>query len=289
MITRVPGWSWDVRGGVVTLAPLDGGPALGSIRYRERIAPLRTVAEILDHKDDGTAGPVELGAVEPLTTLEGEYGAAIDVRSARGQYTLGVVYGDDWYAEIVGLTAVPEQFARFARQVRDLVRNDRLALGPVRRRRFEYRAPRGWHGHTRLPQFVTWFPPDHPANPTSITVYPALPASPDMELGFHALYVGPPAPAEVVRERTPRAELLAGGLAGLVWELDVIDEARRPLVRRVVILRDDRFVYPLYLDAPADGLAPGLAAFEEVLASIRPLPRPGVHAAGGNDLFAHWT
>src|SRR5512138_699796 len=77
MIKPIPGWSWEEsdEGTAVTLRP-QGQPDAGTIRYFERVRPLRAPAEI------ARSVPLPQGAFlrhvsepETMITAEGEYGA----------------------------------------------------------------------------------------------------------------------------------------------------------------------------------------------------------------------
>ena len=279
MIARLPGWSWDVRGGGVTLVPPEGRRA-GAVRYVERLRPLRPVDAILRDKAGDTPG-VTFGPIEPVVTAEGEYAAVVDVHGTMNgapvQRTMGYVFADDWYSEVAVLALQPDQFARFAKIGRDVVRQVRLMLG-VRRRRYVYRPPAGWHGYERLPQFVSWFSPRYPADPTSITVYPAIPVAPGQEVHFGMLPIGPPVSAEVIDELAPPSEARTAKLFGAAWDLDIHDEHRRRLARRVVLVRDQRYLYTAYLDAAMGELAARAPLLDELLASIEPIPTPALGA-----------
>jgi hypothetical protein len=285
MITRVPGWSWEVAEGGVTLHPIDVGPAAGSIRYRERIAPLRSLDAIVGSHVEAAQVPLERAETETLVTDEGEYAAVVTLRDrARDvQLALGIVFADDWYAEVAGVARHRDHFVRFAEQVRALVRGDRLALG-IRRRVAEHAPPPGWLASEPLPQFMTWSAPD---GETSITVYPALPTTAALDAGFAAIYVGPPAAAQIVGELVPRTAVQTRDLAGFSWELDVRDAQRRVLARRVILLRDDRYLYVCYLDTPHAKLAAHRPVVDALATSIRPLPRP--RQGSDTAAFDHWA
>lgn len=265
------------RGGGVTMTPPDGGAV---IRYRERLRPLMSVAAILDERaTDKSFRVTSVRAVEPLVTSEGEYAAIVDVGGAAPmpvERTLGFVFGDDWYSEVTGTAIRRELVAPVRELVRKLVLDSRLMLG-IRRRRFVYTQPPGWHGHTRLPLFVTWFPPEHPRDATSITVYPALPApfGTDEEPHFRMIPIGPPASAEIIDELEPRTTFVRNGLVGCRWRFAVRDERGRAVHRDMVLMRDARYLYASYLDRDANP-DEGLLAYQALLDSIRPVPDPGL-------------
>jgi hypothetical protein len=265
------------------------GPSWGHVRYRERIAPLRSIAKIL--KKPGRDFTVtRVGTVTPLVTNEGEYAAAVDIEgTANGQEiqrSLGVVFGDDWYSEITAVAFGRPQFAMFAGTVRELVRDERLLLG-VRRRRYVYTPPVGWNGYSRLPLFTTWFSPEFPAQPTSISVYPAIPTMERGDPSFRHVHLGPVAPAEIVEQIGPRMEVkLDSGLIGAAWDFRIRDEASRDLVRRVMLVRDGHYLYKCHLDTPKDHVERWVPTWKALVESIRPLPVAKVAGVEAS-LFEH--
>lgn len=281
MISRAPGWSWNVEAGVVTLAPR-GDLTRGRVRYRERVQPLRAAGELVQSRLlDGTCELHEVGAVELVTTDEGEYAAIGGARGTCGgtacERTVGVVLADDWYAEVDALALGGDQFAAFATLARTLLQRDRLQLG-VRRRAVRHRPRAGWRADTPLPMFARYR-----NEAETLVVYPALPVPADAREGFELL-PGPPAPANIVRALLPRTPIVVGQLAGSLWELEIRDECRQPLARRIAMLRDDRYLYAAYLDVPVAALAARRAILDELLASIDPIPAP-VRASQPHELF----
>jgi hypothetical protein len=287
VIARIPGWSWEPQGGGVTLLPSTGGAAL---RYRERLQPLRSAAAILRTKaEDPSFRVISCGPIERLVTHEGEFAALVDLRGeqlspdgkgALVHRTIGWVFGDDWYSEVAGIAFRPDLFEPIAGMVRTVLRDEKLQLG-TRRRRFVYTAPPGWYGYSRLPHYTTWFPPEFPRDATSITVYPAVPAPVGLEEdeNFAAIPIGPPASADVIGELLGRTPVRFDRLTGNVWELEIRDERQRAMVRRAAILRDERYLYSLYLDAPFELVVAGRVIFDEMLATIEPLPGAAMRSA----------
>jgi hypothetical protein len=289
MISRLEGWTWDVRGGGVTLSPMRAGPSVGVISYRERVGPLRSIAEILRDKPDVDFKIKRVSPVTPLVTYEGEFAAIVDFEGVSMempvQRSLGFVFGDDWYSEIAAVVHNREYFAMFAGTVRELVRGDRLMLG-VRRRRYSYTPPAGWDGYSRLPMFATWFPPEYPKSPTSITIYPAIPTT-EQDVRIAHLRLGPVAPADVHGEVSPRNDWqLENGLLGATWDFAIRDEAGRDLIRRLVMLRDERYIYACHLDARHDHLEGLIPTWKDLVGSIQPLPATKP-ADAVNKLFEH--
>ncbi len=300
MIQRIPSWTWEPRGGGITMVAPSGTAV---IRYRERIRPVQSVAAILrDRAADRRYRATATSAIEPLVTGEGEYGAAVDlvgemVGSPAGTTpgalprTLGFLFTDDWYSEVTGIALRPDEGATVAHWVRKLIVDSRLMLG-TRRRRYVYAKPLGWDGYARLPLYMTWFPPEHPRDPTSITMYPALPAPSgiDEDPNFGMIPTGPPASAELIAETEPPAPVELGRLTGTRWQFQVRDERGRTMQRTTVLLRDDRYLYGSYLDRDAATAAPGDegdTVYQALLASIEPLPAPH-GAATGPGLVTDW-
>lgn len=276
MISRLEGWTWDVHGGGVTLS-WQRNPGCGVIRYRERLRPLRSLAEVVRDKPAGVDVTItRIGEVTPLMTHEGEFAAAVDLEGTSKempvQYSIGVVFADDWYSELVAVAHGRAQFSMFAGTMRELLRGDQLMLG-VRRRRYSYKPPAGWSGYSRLPMFATWFPPEFPSSPTSITMYPAIPATQHGELNIAHLRLGPVAPAQILGELSPRSDVqMESGLVGSGWNFAIRDEAGRDLVRRVIMLRDERYIYASHLDARPSDIDRWIATWKELVESIQPLP-----------------
>lgn len=285
MIPRIPGWSWDVRGGGITLVPPEGNGA-GAIRYRERLRPLRSAGALIAAKTEGQSAPFKH---ELAVTAEGEYATIVELQSAEQsrivQRTFAFVFADDWYSEIAGLALRPDQFDRFSLTVRQLVRDTQLMLG-VRRRRFLYTPPVGWAGYARLPLFTTWFPSTYPADPTSIVVYPAVPAPANEDVNFGMLTFGPPVSAEVIGDLGEPHPIATERLAGKSWDFDARDEHRRAITRRVVMLRDERYVYTTYLDAPSGELFTRVSVLDALVRSIEPIHMPG--ASRNVEVFEHY-
>ena len=76
MITAPPGWVAHADGDGLVLVP-PGGVGHGTIRYRERVRPLRPVRELVA----GLAPPGRIehrrGAIERMVTSEGEHAALV--------------------------------------------------------------------------------------------------------------------------------------------------------------------------------------------------------------------
>ena len=120
MITAPRGWSAHPDGdGVVLLPP--GGLAHGTIRYQERVRPLRPVRDLVAAL--APPGWIERrrGAIERIVTAEGEHAALVTSEGMLDgrpvERTYGFVLADDFHSAIVaevtdGREACLERFAR---------------------------------------------------------------------------------------------------------------------------------------------------------------------------------
>lgn len=280
-------------------------PAGGAIiRYRDRVRPLQTVAAILrDRAADTRFRVTSIGRIERHLTDEGEYAAVVDVagvleappgggRPRSVARSLGFIFGDDWYSEVTGIALQPDLIGPVSQWVRTLVAQSKLMLG-TRVRRWVYTPPAGWSGYSRLPLFTTWFPPDHPRDPTSITVYPALPAPAgvDAPASFEMLTIGPPSAGELLGEIRDTAPFQIDTAAGSMYELSIRDERQRMMLRTMVVMRDDRYVYASYLDRDAATARPtdaGMAQYRALLASFEALPAVNASSTTPVALGADW-
>ncbi len=263
-----------------------GGADRGGIRYDERVTPLAPLSSVLARQlvDEGFRA-LRIGAWERLTTLEGEHAAVITIAGSLdgrpAQRDLGVVLLDDSYACISGYCLDPDAFAGFTATVRELTASDSHFLG-IRRRRYEYAAPAGWHARA-LGFDAEWFPIDYPHVASTITVWAALPRQ---QVSASQLFER--ARTEEPGTRVygePHAIMSAHGLSG--HEL-VLDHARGT-GRHVVVLEDDRFVYPLRFATTSPEAGADAALWRAVVESVRPVPRvkgdfaPLVHS------LDHWV
>ncbi len=284
MITPIPGWSWEEGDdpSTVTLRP-QGQPEAGTIRYVERVRPLRSPSEI------ARSLPLPPGAFirrvsepETFVTAEGEYGAIVIVAIAQDtrlvHRAVAMVQGDDFYALLVGQTAHPELAEPFTRQVMDLARRDTHMLG-VRRRRFRFDAPAGWDGFVAGLFHAHYHPPDFPRDPSSILVYPALPLEmvARTRRDMPGMMVGNAHQEE--HEVTIQTNM---GLCGAWFRLRQNHSALECL--DVVLLEDQRYLYPAVLRAPATRRGEHRKRLQQLVQSIEPIPlpaswfKPAIHA-----------
>lgn len=286
----LPGWQVRYRADGLALVPPTGGR--GGIRIREHLQPLRRAGDALAAIAEQMQffAPLTLSPIEPFVTCEGEFAAIAQVRGQRGelpfQRTVAWVWGDHHYTQIDGGTDDTAAFDRFRQGVRDLAYYHALGLGEARRRRFRYTAPAGWRAYTRG-LITEWYAPDFPRDHGFISVFPARPGgdTPAAELdrllhemswfGFERDAVEGPFPVAAV-----------DGLAGSLWRPSGRFAGGPVLHFEIAVLEDARYRYALRLESRRDHLERHRAVFEDVVASVRPLPRPETlgHAAE----LAHW-
>jgi hypothetical protein len=152
-----------------------------------------------------------------------------------------------------------------------------IGPGPARLRRCLFDPPRGWRGEARGLHADFWAP-DQPD--ALITIAPATPCHAPDAARWDRLMRGalddPAGAAEPVRfagcagERTTSTRLDAG----------------RELEIEIVSASDARFTYLARLEAPRAGFAAARAAFDQVIASLRPIAGP--RAVAAHSAFAAW-
>jgi hypothetical protein len=280
-------WRWQRGPGAIVLYPRDGSSS--TMQIRTRISPLRTAPEIatLLIQELGLEPPKRISPFELYATVEGEYGAFVDLASASRDgravdVSLAILFGDDWYTCIIGISS-PEHTEAVRASVRELGATYALGLGELRRRRFRYEAPAGWTNSTRG-LIDEWH-----HGPSSISVFPARPlketAAGAIDRALHELVidgfvatVDQHVPLNTGRFTKGIARLVTGTRDGTVVHHDV------------AILQDERFFYVARLESSAEALAANRVAFTKLVDSIEPLPQPQ-HESNAVDpaLAASWV
>lgn len=247
MIAVPEGWTTLLHVDGLTVIPPQG-PAAALVRYVERVRPLASAADILAERlaSHRRFKPATPPTVERLVTVEGEYGAFVTVQGSLGtqaaQYSLGLVFGDDFYARIEGFCLQPALQDAFAQVVRKLAQEDRHLLG-IRRRRFMY-ASNGWRAIAR--GFLTdWLCEDYPRVNAMATVYPAVPVSSGTATqawaAARASRLGTPFQSTSWQPVVVRDDI-AGRLKGRLAESrGVVDGVER--LFSMVLLEDSRYSY----------------------------------------------
>lgn len=295
MIAAMPEWSWEPRGDSVVLAPKEG-KGIGRIHYVERNRPIRRVSELVaDFEKDWRFRITKVSDPERLTSNEGEPAAIVTIDGllleAPVQRTVGYVITDDFYSRIDGLALQPDEYGRFARTVRTLTQTDTFALGHVRRRRFYYDPPHGWHGVANV-LHTYWYPLDYPKNRSTITVAPAYPMPtgtpeflqivPDLQIEPGSFFV--------IDQKTESGSVITRhNLNGTSWEISGRYGAI-PVLRDVVVLDDHRFIYAIYLESPREHRDRNMDLLDQIIESIEPVPQPGeAKQKEGRESLNHWA
>jgi len=266
----LPTWRVAQTADGLVLTPPEGAQ-LGVIQIREGQRPLASTDALF------AADGVERGPLERLVTTEGEH-AAVQVHRGSGPdgqafvRCLGAVFGDDFYTLIDGGTTVADRFTLFEHAVRTLAVTMSLGLGYRRRRRFEYTVPAGWGGIARGLDTV-WMPPGFPGVRSQITVHAAQPVGATardlrdsiikrLELsGMTSMKVG---------DAEPRITE-GSAVNGVAWRATGTEDGIRKHVD-VVVLEDERFLYPLELVASAEHIGEARAFFDYLVHTVRGIP-----------------
>jgi hypothetical protein len=267
MITPPDGWWLVRRAGEFVLGP--AGSTTPAARYRECLRPIGVPIELAaaGFPPDFSASSI---ACTRLLTDEGEHAALVVARGecdARPvELSVGFVILDESYAELRAGPCDPADGPVRRDAITKMIVTDRHFLGPVRRRRFVYEPPAGWHGLGGRFE-ATWYPHAYPRHRASITVGPALPTSAALAEAIVAMVRGDDGVliGATVDVGTPR------GLIGQMWHL--WHAGSPPRATYLTILVDDDFLYPARLDSVGTPEA-DLECLHQLLASIEPIPRP---------------
>lgn len=281
------GWTRHPMADGFILVPPDGLTA-GPIRIREKL-PLRPLRAFVDDalREGGTevASAARIGPLSRFMTLEGESAGQVTVVFALPggealERTFALVAGDDICAVIDGATARPDDFARYRQAIRELAESYYLGLGELRRRRFDYTPPPGWEALAR-PYVTVWYAPGFPGTAAFISVFEARPrAGTSVEVEDRSLSIE----NSLVDMRVTESLSLSGGLGGRLEQGNGVQDGKRIHVVRAR-LGDGRFDYIVQLNAAEDALPAARAAFDALLASIEPIPRP---AGAPSAHVLHW-
>ena len=182
-----------------------------------------------------------------------------------------------------------DRASELATTVRQLIEETTLVLG-VRRRRFVYQPPDGWHPLANS-LLTNWYPSDFPGTSACITVPPATPSQ---SFSVDDLVEASLAELEIEQRAArvsvgPSSFSQPGGLSGTAWTLDIDGPDQSAFVRDIVVLADRLYGYPLRLD-----LRPGphsrrmRAAFSHVVNSVEPLVRTARSAPAAAAAFDIW-
>ncbi|HNN91183.1 MAG TPA: hypothetical protein PKI03_02900 [Pseudomonadota bacterium] len=267
--------------------------------YRERISPIRSFPKLLHEAlaDDPEFVPGERNQITRFVTNEGEYAAMIIVHGTYRERALAhivsSVFADDFCTLIDARVEAP-YVDEYAQLVMTLAKADQLQLN-VRRRRFGFMPPKGWHVVAGQGLDVALLPPEYPRVHGAITVYPAEPAQtaqdPHTLQNLHDERVGLGSVSE--SQQWAMTGSPERRLRGEQWRtVRKLPQAGGPsaqMVRYLVVLRDEHYFYTLKLET-LDGphVEPLHQAFVEVIGTIEPIPLPLAARGRGRDLSKMW-
>ncbi len=179
-----------------------------------------------------------------------------------------MVFGDDFYALVDGVSLRTESFETLTAAVRQLTLTDAHLLG-VRRRRYVFTPPAGWHEESLL-FYTRYTAPDSPS--TQMMVCPAMPCPlADIE---HMLTAGAPGLSLRLVGPRQRGRLVIGcGLAG--QRLELVSPAGadgKAALRRLVLLQDAHYIYPAFIDSTGEPGRRDREAFDALVLTIQPIP-----------------
>ena len=269
MIPVPAGWTIQHLPAAIALAHPAGARA-AQVHYRERAGRPRRVGALA--RGILAAWPrltvASFGPIERMLTAEGELAAVVGAECREGgrdvRVDLGFVLTDDFFTSIAGTCRDPALRPEVASVVRDLVRQDSLALG-VRRRRFEYEPPTGWQPFRRS-LATEWLPPEYPGHDTTLLAYPASPISVVGRLTFGSAHAHLEAHGCEVTETGPLEHgTTRRGVAFEAQDLVFRRGDEPPRTTRIAVLADGRYQYPLELRMHR---TPDPAADRAVLAAV---------------------
>ena len=265
--------------------------------YRERVTPIRSFPKLL-HEALAEDAEFEIGEKSKITRLytdEGEYAALIVVRGMfRGRaiaHIVSAVFADD-FSTLLDARVEAEFIDEYSQLVLELTKADRLELG-IRRRRYGFVPPAGWHPIPGIGLEIALVPPNYPALHASITMYPAQPLvdaqDPHEYQNLHDERVGL-GPAEEIKNLAMVGPA-ERELRGEEWRTTrALPNDQGKIVRHQVVLRDERYLYVAKLEAlEGDELEALHRAFSETVGTIEAIPLPLSARSTNSTLTGMWS
>jgi hypothetical protein len=296
MIQGPPGFREWRSGDVLTYAPR-GGRVHCVMTYEERVAPLRSVRELVAEvlADDADFQAAETDEMVRFVTQEGEYGARSVIKGHhRGRpivHIVAAVLADD-FATRLAARVERAHLEAYLPLVDGLIRRDRLALG-VRRRRIAFTPPPGWHPIPGVGLEVVLLAPDYPRVPAMLTVYPAEP----LATGRDPRRLEEERDARLDQQMTEESGRILGAgrqrkgvpLVGEEWIASrPLSADRGKLLRHLVVLRDSAYAYSVKLEAAEEDAAGLRPVFMRLIDSIETIPTARTDADTAHS-FEMWS
>lgn len=259
----VRGWTRTYSGDGVVLSV-----AQGTIHLRPRVTPLRPIRQVLSR---ATPAGATVDGPFPLVTLEGEYGALLNVTVGNEQATTAVIYGDSFYALVDGRTTVPEAHAAFRSTVARLARGHSLGLGSERWRPYFYAPPDGWQPIARATSTL-WLAPDCARRHATLQVFHARPARASTgTLQYRRLFEQ--LPREYAAQRSDEPQSIENDhqmLGQVTTQRGIV--GGEPMLATTVSLSDGRMLYLARLEATIEVHDQHLPVLRALARTMRPLP-----------------
>jgi len=224
-----------------------------------------------------------------VITSEGEFAGLLLLAAPDGAAAaVGVIYGEDFHREIVGVSHAAALVEPVRSAVAVMTEHAELGLGSRRHRRFDYRPPVGWQALCR-DLTTEWYAPDFPRDTAVLTVPPTRPLAvfrtADI-LRERLRPVSPFGPCGPPIQRTPET---VGDLRGEAVDYAGPDPETGATRRaRRLLLTDEIWVYEVRLDGDDVAFARAEATLRALAETIAPLPRvpPG---SPGTTPMDYWT
>ena len=291
-------WTRRITANGVIFYPPEGRAA-GIVSVVQRQRPLLRLRDIrAEHVRRMTTpdGPPTITPPERLLTDERETAFLYELTSRAGGDTVmmsvGVIYGDDFFAPVVAIGSVPEMFDALRGGVRFITQSMPLGLGAYRRRRFEYDSPPGWQALDK-PHSVSWYHPDFPKNRSVIRVYDAKPnVASTPTLLDKRLFEDPQNDLHSVLDATVFECTTDTGITG-AYELTrgTSTDGVESVIARVFLI-DSHFAYTLRMEVSEPHVKETSSIFEAAVRSVKPLevPPKAIEAkVESTDALIHWA
>lgn len=248
-------------------------------RYCERVHPLQSLRDLTREVTslDRDFRILEVGPVKRISTIENELGSRVVVQgTARGAfvaYYVGAVFAEDFCSRLELRVTAQVELPRMIDLADALIQQHRIGLG-LRRRRFFFSPPVGWHPIEHGLE-VALYPPEYPLSTSCIWVGAAEPRTQagglrqaleegDRRQGLHN---------ENLTRIGSVAVNLPQGLSGEIFQTARRANVGPVVLRDLAILEDETYCYTVRLESLwHESLPAHREIFLQLLATIEPLP-----------------